>query len=197
VRVIVPYARLYPETKAALEADGWTPEYVRVGHDPTAYHTLVEGAWRQGETFAIIEQDIVPWPGSLTDLRDCPQPWCGFAYSLSTGYGAYLGCTRFDGAMLRERSGVFDAIANLPPDGTPRRYWGRLDTRLKQVLEDGGLRMHVHWPAVGHLNPDQQPPIVNRSCGHEVPDWVVRMGPDAERAWGCLSCTTLVAAGTI
>jgi hypothetical protein len=182
VRVVVPYAVLAPETRAALEADGVVAEYVFVGADPTAYHGLVERLWSEGDGFLIVEQDIVVRPGSVAELADCPEPWCGFAYSIGTSYGSYLGCARFGRDLVLGHPGVFAAVANLRDDGTPRRYWGRLDTRMKAVLEDHeGQRMHVHWPALDHLNTDKGTPIVNCvQCGAAIPDEIVRQGPPVE-----------------
>jgi hypothetical protein len=186
VRVLIPYVTLYPGVREAVEDDGWTPELVAVGHSPTAYHEAFAVWWADGEAFCVVEQDIVIFPGALDELRDCPEPWCGRPYSLSTGYGAYLGCTRFSASLLRSRPSLMGDIDGLRFDGTPRRMWGRLDTRLKQVLEDSGISMHVHWPAVGHLNPAQQPPIVNcPRCGLAIPDETVRLGPSPQ----CQRCS--------
>lgn len=180
MRVVVPYSTLYPETRAALEADGIDAEYVYVGvGQDSTYHDLVERLWAEGRGWINVEQDIVPWPGALRQLWDCPCEWGGFAYGLAMGYGAYLGCTKFSDSLVRERPGVVAAVAYLRDDGAPRRYWGRLDTRLKQVLEDQEqLTMHIHWPAVRHLNPSQRVPIFNcPRCGAAVPDERVQQGP--------------------
>lgn len=186
MEVVVPYATdvrtglqgPYPETKAALEAQGFEPWYVNTGGQPTDYYDLLKRLWHKGETFCIVEQDIVPWPGALGALEACPQGWCGFSYQLSSGYGAWLGCTRFRAEFVRARPGVPEAIAALPDHGTPARYWGRLDTRLAEVLEREGLKIHVHWPAVGHLNPAQQFfGAYNYPCGHSVPLEVMESQP--------------------
>ncbi len=186
-RVVVPYARLYPETKAALEAAGVAAEYVNVAGDPTAYHGLVERLWADGTGWVNVEQDIVVRPGVVEELWACERDWCGFAYGIHMGYGAYLGCTKFSARLCREHPGVVAALDQLPHDGTPRRYWGRLDTRLLQVLEQHeGLRIHTHWPAVGHLNPEQQVPIFNcPRCGGAIADSEVQKGPPPYRCPKC------------
>lgn len=159
MRVVVPYVKLYAETRDALVEDGVLADYVSMAGDGTAYHGLLESLWADGDGFIIVEQDIVVRPGVIAELEACQRDWCGFTYALSSGYGAYLGCTKFSRRLLQDHPGVFSAIAALPFDGTPRRYWGRLDTRLKQVLEDNeGQRMHIHEPPVLHLNPVQQLP---------------------------------------
>ena len=156
MKVVVPYARLWPETKAALEADGREAIYVPVGHSPTAYHELVRDLWSQGEGFVLVEQDIAVYPGAIASLEDCPEPWCGCVYWLGTTFNAWLGCTRFSDSLVRDNPGVMEATDLLRDDGTPRRYWARVDTRLTQVLNDQvGVAIHRHWPAVDHLNPDK------------------------------------------
>ena len=178
MRIICPWVTLHPETKAALEADGQTPEYAYVGRSPEAYHDLLEQVWRRGNGFLVVEHDIVVTPGVLRQLWECACDWGGRAYSIGTAYDSYLGCAKFSDALVGGNPGVFDAVANLRPDGTPKRYWGRLDTRLKQVLENMGQTMHIHWPAVDHLNPDKGTPFVNCvQCGAAIPDEIVRLGP--------------------
>jgi hypothetical protein len=172
----VPYATLFPEVQEALEADGRTAEYVHVGGTPEAYFELLAGLWAEGKGFVIVEQDIVPWPGAIAEMEACPEPWCGRPYNLGTHLGAYLGCTKFSDSLVAGAPGVIAAIDHLAFDGTPRRYWGRLDTRLKQVLEDQlGLTHHWHWPAVEHLNPEKGRFTVNCvRCGSPLP-WATIM----------------------
>ncbi len=190
MRVIVPYVTLYPETRAALEAAGVAAEYGSVAGDDYAYHELLRSMWAQGEGFINIEQDIVVRPDTVDILSSCPEPWCGFAYAITSGYGSWLGCVKFSTELVSGRPSAFDATVQLRYDGTPRRHWARIDTRLKQVLEDQErLTMHVHWPAVGHLNPAQRPPVYNcPRCGAPIPDEVVAAGPGP---YECQSCTVL------
>ena len=170
----------YPEVIAALAADGIAPETVDVGGSPTAYHELFIRLWADGDGFVVVEHDVVVPRGAIRSLERCREPWCGVPYPSHNGYleGA-LGCTRFSTSLVRSVPEVPATVDQLASDGTPRRYWGRLDTRLKQVLEDRiGLRFHAHWPAADHLNPVIRPPIVNCSgCGGEIPPAITRLGP--------------------
>lgn len=164
MRVIVPYATdtrtgqlgPYPETRAALEAQGIEAEYVYTGKSPEDYHELLSGLWREGTGWINIEQDIVPWPGAIAELEACPEELCAFPYELSTGWGAWLGCTKFSTELIAREPGLFHGMAALPFDGTPKRYWGRLDTRMYEVLERAGRIRHLHWPAVEHLHESQK-----------------------------------------
>ena len=183
---MVPYVTLYPETRAAREADGIAAEYVDVSGSPSAYHEHLERTWAEGAGFINIEQDIVVRPGLIRELVECREPWCGAPYAISTAIGSWLGCVRFSDELVGGYPGVWTAVDNLPPDGTPKRYWGRADTRLKRVLEEQvGLTMDLHWPAITHLNPAQQPPIFNCGrCGTALPWEVVRERPP----WRCPRC---------
>jgi hypothetical protein len=156
MRVVVPYATLFPETQAALEADGRTADYRYVGGLPTDYHDLVAALWRDGQGFIIVEQDIVVYNGALAQLEECPEPWCGCVYWLGTTFDTWLGCTKFSDSLVKDHPEVMDVCAGLRENGMPRRDWARVDTRLAQVLRDNiGLSIHQHWPAVEHLNPDK------------------------------------------
>lgn len=156
LRVVVPYATLWPETKAALEADHREAEYHYVGGSPIAYHDLMLELWHSGQGFTVVEQDVVVYPGAIAELEACSNPWCGKSYWIGSSFDCYLGCTRFSTALVQANPGVMDALDGLRDDGTPRRYWGRLDTRLGQVLNDQvGIAICKHWPAVEHLNPDK------------------------------------------
>jgi len=156
MRVIVPYKTLWHETRAALEADGRQAEYFDVGHTPTAYHELMLAVWAEGKGFTVVEQDIVPYVGAIAELEACPEPWDGKPYWIGGTFDCYLGCTRFSDALVHDNPGLMESLDRLPDDGTPRRYWGRVDTRLAQVLRDQyGLHIHAHWPAVEHMNPQK------------------------------------------
>lgn len=188
IQVVVPYARLWPETRAALEADGIDARYVFTGGSDDAYYGLLRELWESGEGWLNVEQDIVPWSGAAAQLDACPRDWCACPYELSTGPGAWLGFTKFTAAFTRARPGAVAAIDGLPFDGTPRRHWGRLDTRLVQVLEDERLAPHIHYPLVGHLNPAQRfLGTYNYGCGHEVPRsvWTSRPWPYGRACRAC------------
>jgi hypothetical protein len=184
MRVVVPYAKLFPETKAALDATGRDVEYVNVGTSMTAYHELFLELWHSGQGWINVEQDIVVYPGAIEELEQCSCLWGGKPYWLGSVFGAYLGLTKFSDELVRENPGVMDALDGLRDDGTPRRYFGRLDTRLGQVLNDQvGIAIDVHWPAVQHRNPDKQMRggMNCVECGRPIPWRVLRLGPP----WPC------------
>ena len=183
MRLLVPFATLRDETRAALEADGRKAEYVRVGPDtPEAYFELLRSIWAEGREFTVIEHDIVVYPGALAELEACSNPWCGKPYMLSTGVAGHcLGCTRFSEELVRAEPDAIEATAQLRhDDATGRRHYGRLDSRLREVLEGRGYTFCTHWPAVEHLNPAQvfRGAINCVRCGAPIPlETMMRMPP--------------------
>lgn len=154
MRVIAPFAgRIEPETTAALGASGFAWQAVNVGGSDTAYTELLAARWQAGETFAVVEQDIVPWRGALAELEDCARPWCSFTYPLRDGMHAGLGCARFRGEFLRVfPSAVEDTLAE-STEVHPAGFWCSLDDRLARSLTRLGAKKHVHQTPVGHLFP--------------------------------------------
>ena len=151
----------------------------------TAYHELVARTWAEGHGFTIVEQDIAPYPGALGAMWACPEPWCVTPYRCNGQYEGYLGCVRFSDALVQSQPDAIEAIDRLKYDGTPRRYWGRLDTRLQQVLESRGYAKHRHWPSVTHLHQYDLEAIWHCTCGAEIPEAMVAAGPPP---YHCLNC---------
>jgi hypothetical protein len=187
VRVILPYVQIYPGVLEALTADGVAPEIYDVRASSEAYYGVLAKVWADGVGFIVVEQDIVVNPGNVAELTACQYDWCGFVYGISSGYITGLGFTKFSDRLVSRCPDAVTRLDSLPPNGTPPRMWGRLDTQLAQSLMDyEGYRVHRHLPPVRHLNPVQQLPHWNCAvCGTEVPDAVVRAG---EPPYGCLSC---------
>lgn len=152
LRLIVPYTSLRPETAAALAESGFPFEEARVD-DGDGYCRLLSGLWRAGESFAIVEQDIVVGPGTLPDLAACPRDWCSFGYAYMTS-GNYhgLGCARFSSALLARVPDAMDRVAVMSDKTHPPGHWCRLDGWLALVLTSSGEKRCEHLPPVGHLH---------------------------------------------
>lgn len=153
MKVYCPHTQLTSETRAALDNSGyeWTP--VDVTGSQTAYTELMQKLWRAGESFAIVEHDIVPWRGALAELDECHHPWCGFSYPFGQGAIEGLGCTRFQDVLLAAYPSAVDDTLTEATEVHPRGHWCSLDDRLMRVLMRLGARRHVHGPLVGHLYP--------------------------------------------
>jgi len=106
------------------------------------YGELVQRLWDAGEPFAVVEQDVVPWPGALRALEECSGAWCAYAYGaedLRTGC-VYLGCVRF-------------RPADLGPIWVSGLPWSVIDCSLTEQLRGHGQEVCQHRPSVSNLNP--------------------------------------------
>jgi len=112
------------------------------------YQEFFRGRWAAGESFIVVEHDVVPWPGSLEGLRDCPEPWCAHNFHLHlhrryklTDPGATppLGCAKITAAFIEATPGLFDE-----PCG-----WEYCDQRVR---DNGVFAVHEHFPGVVNAN---------------------------------------------
>jgi hypothetical protein len=149
MKVYCPHTDLTPETRAALDASGyeWTP--IDVSGSDTAYTEFLQKIWRRGETFAIVEHDIVPWRGALEQLDDCHHPWCGFSYPFGGGMIEGLGCTRFKDIILAAYPDAVDDTLNEMTDIHPRGHW--CPTPDHRVLH-----ADLSWRPIGEAEPGDE-----------------------------------------
>lgn len=172
-RVIVPATPdgLHPSVLPAILRQGYRAEVVPMRH-VEAYFDLVSEVWEDGETFAIVEQDVELVGGFVkssyndTDLAGgelrlfdaCPQRWCAHSYEVfagdvATAYGGpfALGCTRFRAELLAERPDVpgLAGELDLHPVHPPRSY-AVMDSTLTQILRAFSIPACQHFPNVVH-----------------------------------------------
>lgn len=101
--VIVPQpaARRTP-AQDALRDQGVEFEVVDVSADPLEYGRLLRRLWEAGDTFVLVEHDLVPPAGAIAELLDCDRPLCGFDYAGHEGdaVGHSLGVTKFGDELM-------------------------------------------------------------------------------------------------
>jgi hypothetical protein len=153
VRVVVPYEpEVHPLTQKAIDAYAPEAELVRLGDSRYAYWELLCRLWAGGDAFAIVEHDIEIHAEVMPVFRECPEPWCTFAYpgqfnSLATA----LGCVRFSKRLLAECPGLMENLdSHRGTHSALTHSWSALDSHVRDDL--GRLRVptHVHYPMVGH-----------------------------------------------
>lgn len=130
--------------------------------DEYTYGETMHRYWQMGDTFINVEHDIIPYPGALEALDQCPYQFCGYDYPIGhaglTGpcRGSALGCVKF-GSLL---------IGRFPDLSEPWQYvnWNGLDAAvfasLRYKLDDPpevktrwtNFCWHNHTPAVSHLS---------------------------------------------
>ena len=156
MRVVVPYTHAAEQRTTgvftALRATGYVYDMVNVGGSDRDYFDLLSSLWADGETFCIVEHDIVVHETAMRELDECPNDWCGFPHEYMGDVGYYLGCVKFGADLIARhpdavvRTGViFDGLY-------PKRHWYRLDSRLQTtILGNRGEVKCQHLPQVRHL----------------------------------------------
>ena len=152
MRVVLPYTRVEDGVLEALDATGYPVELRDVSGSDTDYWRLLSELWTAGQTFAIVEQDILVKPATLARLDECPQAWCAATYDYfqRPGY-AGLGCVRFRAELLSEHPDLMDAVAEHEYDGHCSRHWCVNDAAMQRELWKRGRRVCLHAP-VKHLH---------------------------------------------
>lgn len=149
MRVVVPFTKRLPVVEQVLRAEAPEAEWVEM-REPTSYWELLRSLWLHREDVLIVEHDVIPWPGALTELAACPGMWCSCSYHIDTGNGRsgiglfhHLGCTKLSADLMRRVPAAFEQM--------PDRHWSKLDAQLCHIALGAGLIPHPHRPAVTHL----------------------------------------------
>lgn len=144
MKVIIPYSSIGFQQLVivSLQYDCPDPVLHHCQQD-SSYYDLLHSLWHEGETFVIVEHDIIPWPGAVTAIYNCPEPWCTYPYNNQTDRS--LGCTKFSAQLLQDHPGALD-------EPTYDKSWTRLDVYIGHKLSSLGLTHHIHKPNVAHLH---------------------------------------------
>lgn len=136
--------------------------------DDTAYGRQIARLWKMGESFAIVEPDIVIREDVVDAFENCPCEYGSFPYAWKTNVGPALGCTWFrDSFMAKYPSAVEEA-------GPRSISFRQFDVVfMRHVLaRKYGQQPHVHLPPVTHLNENKQLlPDADPTPMMEVPLW--------------------------
>lgn len=143
--------------------------YIRINpNDPFHYGNTLADYWKQGESFAVFEPDIVIREDVAQAFINCPEPYCAFPYEWLTNIGPALGCTRF-------RSELITAYPDAVKDALSKNIsWNQLDVVLMRhiLLRKHRQQPHVHLPPVKHLNPKKKLlPSADPTPLMQLPTW--------------------------
>jgi hypothetical protein len=134
----------YALTMEGLEV---TECVMRVG-DYSQYGRTFTAQWQSRNGFIVVEEDIVPWPGAINELRSCEHDWCCFMFPNGkiywdpvSGFADGLGCMKFSTALV-ERTPVGPVWQH--------RGWDELDGAVHGTLKENDELLHVHNPPVAH-----------------------------------------------
>jgi hypothetical protein len=152
--VIVPFALsslwALHAVKLALKQDGVEAQFEHMTKDDS-YYKLLETLWEKGESFTVVEHDIIVHPGAIQDLENCAEPWCVFPYYCSVGWITDgLGCTKFSAEFIAQNPLFLSEP--FPSCCAHTRYYCGLDRLIAHRGLEQGMKPHVHQPGVVNLN---------------------------------------------
>ena len=104
LRIVIPFTQGELEAVTRAWGEQNSAEFHDLTGDDEAYFHLLARLWRDGATFMVVEQDVVPPENAIAGLTSCRQPWCFHPYYYVETWRANsipLGCTRFAAALLR------------------------------------------------------------------------------------------------
>jgi hypothetical protein len=164
MKLYVPYTRLEQATEVFLASPIYTPLpviMVDCSSDDWAYNNYLEKVWDKGGAFINMEHDIVPWPGAIQVLMQCPYPWCTFGYNPGSeidarSHASMFGLVRFLPHMMHYLPEVWrDRKRKVWP--VP---WRGMDTHFFDYATERNFYPHQHFPSVLNANPGILEPIV-------------------------------------
>lgn len=123
----------------ALRMEGVEHEEL-INGDDLDYGRHFTELWNRGKPFVICEDDIIPSPGTVSALLECPQPWCSHRHPTCPGNPL---CGGF-------------GFAKHKPVGTAPKVWAEtpwwlLDGEVMPFLPRVyGQHAHFHQPDVAH-----------------------------------------------
>ncbi len=179
MNIVVPFTKLEPATEALARRHG--AGFVDVSQDDEAYYRLLTRLWGMGESFLIVEHDIVPAEQVIAEMRDCSEPWCAAPFpqllALKTADGQPvrrlqlaltwgLGLMRFNAALLRSHPDALERAGSLS------RHWHDLDKTLLHVVLKGERHVpgpHLHYGECRHLRTEvDRFPLEPRLAAHHA-----------------------------
>jgi hypothetical protein len=169
--IVIPHVDggLAPEVRALGEKYG--ARFADVSGSDTAYYELLKELWASGETFTVIEQDLLPDDELLEEVSNCAAPWCAMAYvyDSSTPNGQRVldlswGLPgKYSRDLIRRHPDALDELASAEAAAWngPRfhpQHWTRVGAGLSDhVLLRRGEQPHFHLRPARHLRLENVP----------------------------------------
>ncbi len=155
VNLVIPFVtnKLRPEVRELGEL--LDAEFADLTGDDQGYFKVVAKLWTKGESFLLLEHDVLATPALLQEMWDCPHEWChAFAWRYSGPVmpgesrpqhpirqrETALFCHKVSGSLLQRMGAI--------PRGPVR--WTQVDFLLLGWLAQNALA-HLHGPVL-HLH---------------------------------------------
>jgi hypothetical protein len=163
LRVVIQYLPrgLDPRTRRWGEENG--AEFVDTSADAEGTYRLLAKLWRDGEAFALFDQDVLPPTGALEQFESCAEDVCAFPFIAGSSAIEEIGCTRFSRALIRKHPNLIeDSVSAFwavvdeseRPYDESQHHWLWVPVMLRWRLKDLGYRYHGHAPAAQHFCDD-------------------------------------------
>lgn len=145
----IPHTARHPETIAGSPANA---TWVDVSSSNIAYYAAMSEWWANGETFMILEHDVVCRPDVIEEADACPELWCVWQYApvcpcgnpdCREAWRNMLGCTRFRAEIMAKAPDAMD----FPADNWD---WHNMCDGVGNNLRAAGFTHHWHEPPVHH-----------------------------------------------
>jgi len=155
-QVIVPYTldKLRIETQDAVMA--WGGDYtfqLLAKNDDYAYARALMGWWETHQDLVVIEHDIVPDPGMIRGLLECPGLWCGHPYHVGDGRYTYgLGLCKISRDVMDYRPGLATLAMRDHRGLVAHVPWASVNEAFERQMARSGYTMHHHPDPVTHLH---------------------------------------------
>jgi hypothetical protein len=162
--LVVPFTDelVRPATVAAVAGSGHPHRFVAMDPgDVGAYGRLFRRLWEEGETFVIVEHDVVPTGDQLKEILTCGHSWCSYAYDQSLyPPGPYFGLVRFDSSVMAAHPRAADVALLIGRSRDQEAEWWHIDSLVARDLQIRGVPWTQHQPPVTHLHsgPPSGPP---------------------------------------
>lgn len=145
---------------AVLDQDTRARAVPTPANEPYAYPQLVTDLWARGESFALVEHDIIVPRGALARLRDCPNLWCCHPVALDgVLHPESFGLVRFRRELLQLHPDAAARAYRVNRRGRVRVPWWSIDVAMWHVLRAAGHDVHMHDPPPLHLHDYRMPPL--------------------------------------
>ena len=146
ILIYIPHVKIQPATLISLMGYNYIPVETLGDY---GYYEYFKKRWEEGKTFINLEQDIVPYPGALKELWDCPQDWCMYDIHVpcrwnlnleDSNIGGYpLGCMKISSEMIKSTPKLWEK---------PIKW-----DEIERILIPGIFPVHQHRPGVVNANP--------------------------------------------
>jgi hypothetical protein len=150
---------LWDTTRESLRKHAPATEIIPIPAADISYPwRILAERWAEDDLM-YVEQDIIIHSEVVRQFEECPELYCLFPhphYSHHDGelHDTGFGCNRLRKEFMKQVS-VQDVEAvygscHRCGGGEDPRCWAHLDGRVREAGEAKGIRIHVHYPPVGH-----------------------------------------------